>query len=905
MTHNFLFAMMIQAIIILKPSSSQSDFCIWGRSGHNFAINGLYKHQGIWNTYPYYKRDTEEGSGSPNVLYVFWSATSTQLLIHSSLDDQGDCCYARCTLFDTAHHPSECDNSWQVWDGSAMNLDSNVHTIADSCPNFCMWGRMDFPNKAINGLYQYGGIWNEHPYYKQLDSGGKECLVFYIFWSETYTRLIIHTSLDDQDSGGCCYARCTLFDDAHNPNECDNAWQVWDGSAWDSDSNVYSAIDACPSWQCDEVSIPSLCNHTACGINGCEGPFDEYIAPNVWKKNKGPYWYFVPHDWTWVCAEKYPPDCDRSTAIGAGVSYGQPWTELSGGSINLDFDLPDTKSYTINCIRYPTENPTSQPTATPTTNPSSSPTPIPSTDPSMFPTNIPSIAPTNIPTHAPTINPTSSPTPIPTSGPTIDPSSFPTISPTYGPTTEPTYIPTSKPINSPAPTKPITAFPTSVLLTTDLLTTLEESTIITLYTISIEINCDDNESNECDVNTKQLEQRILIALNGDVELMHTEIVNGEVVIQLSVTTEMDNVLQTNVMRDHIEAEIQDDTNFGDVEVEVQRPNKQKTGSKSILDYLISLYLLVPITVVFVCVICGLFVLKKRHMKKTEQKILADAKTTDAKTQHIVHNDPVRNWIVNELGLGQYVELFITNGYEEMDVVMIMKEQDLQEIGIENQGHRAKIMAEIEKLKDIPGANDQTGMTTRNGEFIVDEVMDDSVSSNHSDAEEVKQWLADVVGLQQYFECFVYNGYDSLLFIKDISEESELQDIGISIARHQIHILAQIKLLKALDAEPVKDKEGEPVDVDVELQLEIAGTVQGDAVQNQNVFVTKRFRNVDVETTRNMKDNEFVIHGDDDDEDDGRLSVKNRSLVTKRFRIGDMETDGNIKDDEFVIYGDDD
>eukprot|EP01083_Nonionella_stella_P168052 566255_1 len=554
MTHNFLFAMMIQAIIILKPSSSQSDFCIWGRSGHNFAINGLYKHQGIWNTYPYYKRDTEEGSGSPNVLYVFWSATSTQLLIHSSLDDQGDCCYARCTLFDTAHHPSECDNSWQVWDGSAMNLDSNVHTIADSCPNFCMWGRMDFPNKAINGLYQYGGIWNEHPYYKQLDSGGKECLVFYIFWSETYTRLIIHTSLDDQDSGGCCYARCTLFDDAHNPNECDNAWQVWDGSAWDSDSNVYSAIDACPSWQCDEVSIPSICkgDKSHCGIDGCGGPFDQHIEGNVWKNNaKKVYWYFWPYDNRWVCSETYPADC-KNTLIGVSTAYGQTWTDLAGGSINLDFQRQgeNDKSFKVDCINHPTNNPSRKPTHSPSRNPSSSPTPIPTIDPSMFPT------------------------PIPTSGPTIDPSSFPTISPTYGPTTEPTHIPTADPTYNPlktttvskpttsdrvtSPTTPISALPTSVLLTADLLTTLEESTIITLYTISIEINCDDNESSECDVDIEHLEQRILVALNGDVELMHTEIVNGEVVIQLSVTTEMDNVLQTNVMRDHIEAEIQDD-----------------------------------------------------------------------------------------------------------------------------------------------------------------------------------------------------------------------------------------------------------------------------------------------------------------------------------------------------------
>eukprot|EP01083_Nonionella_stella_P231499 817434_1 len=751
MTHNFLFAMMIQAIIILKPSSSQSDFCIWGRSGHNFAINGLYKHQGIWNTYPYYKRDTEEGSGSPNVLYVFWSATHTRLLIHSSLDDQGDCCYARCTLFDTAHHPSECDNSWQVWDGSAMNLDSNV----------------------------------------------------------------------------------------------------------------YSVIDACPSWQCDEVSIPSICkgDKSHCGIDGCGGPFDQHIEGNVWKNNaKKVYWYFWPYDNRWVCSETYPADC-KNTLIGVSTAYGQTWTDLAGGSINLDFQRQgeNDKSFKVDCINHPTNNPSRKPTHSPSRNPSSSPTPIPTIDPSMFPTtiptsgpitdpssfpttNIPSVAPTNIPTHAPTINPTSSPTPIPTSGPTIDPSSFPTISPTYGPTTEPTYIPTSKPINSPPPTKPITAFPTSVLLTTDYVTTLEESTIITLYTISIEINCDDNESNECDVNTKQLEQRILIALNGDVELMHTEIVNGEVVIQLSVTTEMDNVLQTNVMRDHIEAEIQDDTNFGDVEVEVQRPNKQKTGSKSILDYLISLYLLVPITVVFVCVICGLFVLKKRHMKKTEQKILADAKTTDAKTQHIVHNDPVRNWIVNELGLGQYVELFIANGYEEMDVVMIMKEQDLQEIGIENQGHRAKIMAEIEKLKDVPGANDQTDM------IIVDDYASSHQRVQNAEGDVVDQNVMTGTPGNWKVE-MITNG------IENSSDDDDGLETRGNIQDDEFVIHADenddgiLEVNKTIGGMQVREDHRE-----------------GDTSNDQNnIYLegTTRFRNADVETAGNMKDDEFVIYGDDD------------------------------------------
>eukprot|EP01083_Nonionella_stella_P107771 312559_1 len=60
---------------------------------------------------------------------------------------------------------------------------------------------------------------------------------------------------------------------------------------------------------------------------------------------------------------------------------------------------------------------------------------------------------------------------------------------------------------------------------------------------------------------------------------------------------------------------------------------------------------------------------------------------------------------------------------------------------------------------------------------------------------IMQWLTDEVHLPQYLECFVQNGYDKMVFIRDIADKNQLKEIGIEKSGHQTRILAQIQLLQ--------------------------------------------------------------------------------------------------------------
>eukprot|EP01084_Bolivina_argentea_P139236 244949_1 len=61
---------------------------------------------------------------------------------------------------------------------------------------------------------------------------------------------------------------------------------------------------------------------------------------------------------------------------------------------------------------------------------------------------------------------------------------------------------------------------------------------------------------------------------------------------------------------------------------------------------------------------------------------------------------------------------------------------------------------------------------------------------------IREWLSSVVGLEQYYDIFIKNGYESLEFIKNIESKGELWDIGIKLKGHQTHILAEIKKLNS-------------------------------------------------------------------------------------------------------------
>eukprot|EP00484_Ammonia_sp_Unknown_P027072 CAMPEP_0197047126 /NCGR_PEP_ID=MMETSP1384-20130603/22678_1 /TAXON_ID=29189 /ORGANISM="Ammonia sp." /LENGTH=181 /DNA_ID=CAMNT_0042478999 /DNA_START=131 /DNA_END=676 /DNA_ORIENTATION=+ len=64
------------------------------------------------------------------------------------------------------------------------------------------------------------------------------------------------------------------------------------------------------------------------------------------------------------------------------------------------------------------------------------------------------------------------------------------------------------------------------------------------------------------------------------------------------------------------------------------------------------------------------------------------------------HEEIQQWLVG-LGYDQYFDAFVTNGYDSMEFVRaIESEEELQEIGIVDQGHVAQILAAIRQQTEV-------------------------------------------------------------------------------------------------------------------------------------------------------------------------------------------------------------
>ncbi|XP_047221868.1 caskin-1 isoform X2 [Girardinichthys multiradiatus] len=97
-------------------------------------------------------------------------------------------------------------------------------------------------------------------------------------------------------------------------------------------------------------------------------------------------------------------------------------------------------------------------------------------------------------------------------------------------------------------------------------------------------------------------------------------------------------------------------------------------------------------------------------------------------------------------------------------------KDLTAIGVMKPGHRKKLLSEISKLPST-------------------DWLPDHKPANLAD------WLSHL-GLSQYYQVLVQNGYENIDFVSDISLE-DLQEIGISKLGHQKKLMLGVKRLKEL------------------------------------------------------------------------------------------------------------
>ncbi|KAM9770175.1 caskin-1-like isoform 4-T4 [Menidia menidia] len=139
-----------------------------------------------------------------------------------------------------------------------------------------------------------------------------------------------------------------------------------------------------------------------------------------------------------------------------------------------------------------------------------------------------------------------------------------------------------------------------------------------------------------------------------------------------------------------------------------------------------------------------------------------AEEDDGKKQAVV------TWL-GEFQLQFYTTHFLTAGYD-LDTISCMTPEDLTAIGVMKPGHRKKLATEISKLSST-------------------DWLPDHKPANLAD------WLSHL-GLSQYYQVLVQNGYENIDFVSDISLE-DLLEIGITKLGHQKKMMLGVKRLKEL------------------------------------------------------------------------------------------------------------
>ncbi len=176
----------------------------------------------------------------------------------------------------------------------------------------------------------------------------------------------------------------------------------------------------------------------------------------------------------------------------------------------------------------------------------------------------------------------------------------------------------------------------------------------------------------------------------------------------------------------------------------------------------------------------------------------------------VRYDAIKKWL-HELKLLQYYKIFIENGYDDVDCIKDMNDNDLKIIGINKMGHRKKIIKSLNNIYnsiDSPLSYDNvSNISTKSDSRKQDKINKilKIKKISYNERNKIKKWLNETVKLGQYFELLIKNGYDTFESIYDITF-NDLAEIGINKMGHRKIIKYISKLMKQKQfLFPIKNK----------------------------------------------------------------------------------------------------
>ena len=352
-------------------------------------------------------------------------------------------------------------------------------------------------------------------------------------------------------------------------------------------------------------------------------------------------------------------------------------------------------------------------TPSPTLSPSDNPTLSPVIQPTQIATYNPSQNPSYQPTSGPSDFPTANPTIHPTTDPSVDPTFHPTAHPSISPTFMPTFYPTNVPTNYPSSKLWETLNPT----TSNSEPTVEPNLATTLNPIQNEPSTYSGSTFPSKSPTQSIYSPLVSAINLTIASTQMQQTSTDVASVSLLPTNTPHTSSTLGVKEEIGA-YKTSSSLTLTATEQTTDNDMESET----DWSMYLVILIIVCIVCICVAaCLLFVMnfKKKSTKKKQKNIIyhntsnaanieiGDMEFHDHSKDNITYpqrailstEDEVKKFLVSidpKIADACYHK-FVINGWDTMNAIRVMKNEDLKEMDI-LPGRRRLILHHIQKLQ---------------------------------------------------------------------------------------------------------------------------------------------------------------------------------------------------------------
>eukprot|EP01083_Nonionella_stella_P300274 1024163_1 len=337
------------------------------------------------------------------------------------------------------------------------------------------------------------------------------------------------------------------------------------------------------------------------------------------------------------------------------IYFGHPsyYDAVNGNVSHVCFH--STSPYTSSTSNHPTETPSHHPTLSPSNEPTFTPSDHPTLPPSALPTETPSNHPTLSPSNDPTLSPSNHPTKSPSKNPTLSP--FIAINQeSNNPTLSPSNRPTLSPSNDP------TLIPSGLSISMDLSETPPA----------------DSTASGSSAASPNSYTPLVISLTSALALV---LCSAGLVYWIYRKKSRNNA------------------NDAMIHIKVQQAHVVRTNDDGLMTIKAWLRSQGSLSIYY-----DMFIQHGYERMPMIKSIANKSQLREIGVSSQEHQSQIMNAIkrlvwLESIGLAQYDEMFRSNGYESLDLMMVMEnKQDLEDIGIVLKGHQKKILFELSKLK---------------------------------------------------------------------------------------------------------------------------------------------------------------------------------------------------------------